>query len=75
MSEKSKKALMNGGSSHTWLARLIQDMMDNMSLLYRHKYYMSGRVDPLVTRIPSTDGSVSKAWTEDPLVNKTSKHR
>ncbi|CAK7345192.1 unnamed protein product [Dovyalis caffra] len=31
MSEKSRKALMNGGSSYTWLGHLTQDMIDNMS--------------------------------------------
>ncbi|CAK7345176.1 unnamed protein product [Dovyalis caffra] len=30
MSETSKKALMNGGSSYTWLGRLIQDIMDRL---------------------------------------------
>ncbi|CAK7345184.1 unnamed protein product [Dovyalis caffra] len=31
MSEKSRKALMNGGSSYIWLGRFIQDMMDNIA--------------------------------------------
>ncbi|CAK7345190.1 unnamed protein product [Dovyalis caffra] len=30
MSGKSRKALMNGGSSYIWLGRLIQDMIDSM---------------------------------------------
>ncbi|CAK7345164.1 unnamed protein product [Dovyalis caffra] len=30
MSEKSRKAWMSGGSSYTWLNRLIQDMIDDM---------------------------------------------
>ncbi|XVE72397.1 hypothetical protein DITRI_Ditri11bG0036200 [Diplodiscus trichospermus] len=30
MSEKSRKALMNGGSSHSALCRFINDVMDNM---------------------------------------------
>ncbi|CAK7345186.1 unnamed protein product [Dovyalis caffra] len=30
MSERSRKALMNGGSSYAWSGRLIQDMVDNM---------------------------------------------
>ncbi|XVF71135.1 hypothetical protein PTKIN_Ptkin12aG0011600 [Pterospermum kingtungense] len=31
MSEKSKKTLMEGGSSHSTLCRFINDVMDNLS--------------------------------------------
>jgi hypothetical protein len=30
MSEKSRKALMEGGSSYTWLGQLIHEMVDNI---------------------------------------------